>query len=175
MEKELPKYEEVVFPLGKHQKEYLALRIMGLDSSKSCRVIGRNLNIVKFWNRNTVFKEALSTVLDNQDAYLPMARQSFINRLSAKALLVLNHLLDKGLSWDKLDRTDKGYVMKAAELGIGLDKLSSGDKGSYEEIIFRARKSLDNIPQENPYKAPKSYIEGEIVEENSQLVEATQE
>lgn len=167
---EIPKYNDLMRTVSTTQRSYLTLRVLGLDSEKAFRAIGRAKQLMSRWREVVNFNNAYELILTYKDVYFNDARMYFVGELRDKALFVLNLLVDKGLHWDSLERWDKPYVMKAIEMSLRLGDVTEGGKvASYEELVFRARRVINDVPdmkvyQKEPKEAIEDPIEGEIKE-----------
>lgn len=171
---ELIKYTDLMKTVSTLQRSYLTLRVLGLDSEKAFRAIGRAKQLMSRWKEVSNFSKAYELVLSYKDVYFNDARMYFVGELRDKALFVLNLLVDKGLHWDTMERWDKPYVMKAIEMSLRLGDVAEGGKvASYEELVFRARRVINDVPDMKVYqKEPREVsiedevesVEGEIRE-----------
>lgn len=142
MEKSLAKvksFDELMFPLTKGQRDYIYLRMMGLEESEALQLIKRKAKAHSVWLSDKAFRELEEHVISNRSLYTEEAFRGFVRDLGLKAQQVLDGLIEKGLEWDELKQGDKPYVMKAVEL---IAKLAPSGKASegYEEMLLRIRR-----------------------------------
>ncbi len=136
--KDLP-LVDIIRPLRDQQRDYLFLKLVGMNNADAVQLIDRSSKTVEYWrdNNNKDFESIENFLMANKEKYVEDAAREYARIKRAKAILALAFIADKAFDWDNLDKVDKQSVLTALrELkDIGGD----GKKGSipYEEMILR--------------------------------------
>ena len=134
-----PIITEIIHPLRNEQRDFLYLRLVGMNRLDALEVIDRTAPTLTQWRErdDNGFRSIEKFLLDNKERYVEDAAREYAKLKRAKAILALSFIADKAFKWDTLDKVDKQSVLTALrELkDIGVD----GKKGNipYEEMILR--------------------------------------
>ena len=145
-------FEELMKPLRYRQREFLVLRLMGIERNIVLRRIERKYATYNAWARGEEFRKAERLFLGLRERYIEDALGWFIlHKARPEAIAILGMLLRKGLdSWDILDKGDKQSILKAVELVMKFDTIIEGGKAvSYEEMIIKLRKQMGAVDISN--------------------------
>lgn len=136
--KDLP-LVDIIRPLRDQQRDYLFLKLVGMNNADAVELINRSSKTVEFWrdNNNKDFGVIEDFLMANKEKYVEEAAREYARIKRAKAILALAFIADMAFDWKELDKVDKQSVLTALrELkDIGGD----GKKGAipYEEMILR--------------------------------------
>jgi hypothetical protein len=144
-----PSLKSLLDPLLPQQQSYLVLRAMGFGKESAQKMQGLNWRHLKRWGENPAFATALQAVETGQ--YYEEAKKHIIKAFVPKALLTVDHLLNKAMAWDNQPHSAKAHLMKAVELALRLGEVTAESSGgSYEELILKARRVIHGTDEGNP-------------------------
>ena len=136
---------DILDPLDKAQRDFLALRLAGVGVREAGRIVGRKENAISVWRCavDPYFKAVEQYVLANKEQYLSTATKIYLDDLGIKARIILNNLIEMGMDWEKIKSKDKYFVMKAIELTIRLQStVSIHKRETYEEVLGRLKERV---------------------------------
>ena len=131
-------FSSLTAPYSDAKKDYLYLRVIGIEAGESMRIINCRPNTVRVWRADDEsFLQLESYLVENRDLYLEEAEAYFPLRLQ-KIRFGLAELASRINDWDKVGQSDKPYILRAIELLLKISPMrSSAGQQSYDELILR--------------------------------------
>ena len=127
--------------LSARQTNYLVLRAMGLQREVAQKAVGVNSShTIDEWRKFHPDIYEAEGVFRDHPGWREEARLLWVAGLKPQALAILNHLLDQGLAWEKLDKVQQQFVFKAMALVLQMAGTEESREKSYEEIVFKLRR-----------------------------------
>lgn len=127
------------------QKDYLCLRIKGLDEEGALKGAKRKKETLEFWRKNDIkFKEEERYLIDNRNVYSKDAGEYFSGYLFSITFGLLK-VANKVSEWEELKSTEKNEVFRACKLLSELQKTvaqPSEKNKSYDDKILENHRKL---------------------------------
>ena len=139
---------EILNQFNEAQRDYLCLRIKGLDEDGALKGSKRKKATLDFWRMNDIkFKEEEVYLLEKRGEYKKEAGEYFSGYLFSITFGLLK-LASKVVDWEELSKADKQEVFKACQLlnemqRKGVDKKVT--ETSYDEEILKKHKELKGV------------------------------
>ena len=147
---ELPaqKLEDVLAPLNSAQRQYICLRLIGMNPEEARVTLSRRPATIDRWLVEPNFRELEDFVVANRERFKGDALQVWATSLTAKARYFLEALIEEGLNQITKEHKDLGLLKLATTAAGLLNRISepkTKEKGSYdnrviEEFILRRQR-----------------------------------
>lgn len=127
------------------QKDYLCLRIKGLDEEGALKGAKRKKETLEFWRKNDQkFKEEERYLIDNRILYSKDAGEYFSGYLFSITFGLLK-VANKISEWEELKTTEKNEVFRACKLLSELQKSAPAENTknkSYDDRVLESHRKL---------------------------------
>ena len=147
-ETQITRLEDVLAPLNSTQRQYICLRLIGMNPEEARVTLSRRPATIDRWLVEPNFRELEDFVVANRERFKGDALQVWATSLTAKARYFLEALIEEGLNQITKEHKDLGLLKLATTAAGLLNRISepkTKEKGSYdnrviEEFILRRQR-----------------------------------
>lgn len=112
----MEKFLDVIDQFNDNQKEFLALRVLGIGWRMVMMMIGMSQQAYIYWNEDKKFKEIEGQLVEHKEEYLSQVQAYFNDKYQVAIDYALLRLAHRITCWDKVEKIDKPYVMMAVKM-----------------------------------------------------------